>query len=284
MTALESPLYRFGGLLNSLVYGLRALAASYLLLGLLRFAYTYIRPFSLSRYLHWPDNSWALVTGVSDGIVRALAQELCSRGFNVILRGRSLSKSGAPKKKLNRDFPSRSVRIIVLNASTASPPQIDEALGSVADLHITVLINNVGGTADVTSPPFRQFTALTPLEIKGLMHTNNIFAIHLTRALLPILRQNSPALIMNIGSFSAIGMAYLSIYSATKGFLASMTSAIATEFKAEGLDIEVLHMKVAAVRSAGNKTDVSFFVPESRVFAKSCLDRVGCGSSEVVPY
>jgi len=266
------------------VYGCGALAAPFILLRLSSLLYTYLKPSSLNRYLDPSRGSWAVVTGASDGIGRALAQELCARGFNVILHGRNPSKLEALKQSLNNDFPSRSVRTMVLDASTASPPQIGEAVASISDLQITVLINNVGGTAGILSTTYKNFPSITPMEIKGLMHVNDIFAIHLIRALLPILRRNSPGLLMNIGSYAAIGVPYVSIYAGTKGFLASMTNAVAAESMAEGWNIEVMHMKVGAVHSAGNKTEESFFVPGTRVFAKSCLDRVGCGSCDVTPF
>ena len=61
----------------------------------------------------------------------------------------------------------------------------------------------------------------------------------LTAALLPILAQNQPGLIINTGSTSAIGMPYLSVYAATKASIAAWSFGSKAEMQAEGLDIKV---------------------------------------------
>lgn len=45
---------------------------------------------NLERY--GPKGSWAVVTGSTDGIGKALALELASRGFNLVLISRSMEK------------------------------------------------------------------------------------------------------------------------------------------------------------------------------------------------
>ena len=39
------------------------------------------------------EGSWALITGASDGIGKAYAQELASRGFNIVLMARNQEKT-----------------------------------------------------------------------------------------------------------------------------------------------------------------------------------------------
>lgn len=65
----------------------------------------------------------------------------------------------------------------------------------------------------------------------------------LTKALLPLLTDNSPSLIMNVGSMAGLwGLPYLSVYCASKAFNMLFSDALKQEIAAEGKrkDIEVI--------------------------------------------
>jgi hypothetical protein len=81
-------------------------------------------PSKLPRYLHAPGFSWALVTGSTSGVGLALASELCSRGFNVILHGRNQAKLEDVRSKLLIEFPSRQSRLLYLMRKHVSPGRI----------------------------------------------------------------------------------------------------------------------------------------------------------------
>jgi len=133
----------------ALLTALGTLTLTLLFLRLSRFLYLYLRPSSLPRYLHSPDNHepWALITGIGKTIAHTLTQH----GFNIIiLHGRNASKLSSLAATLHHSFPARRFRPAVLDASLAS---------STADLHLTVLVNNVAGGIVVqpltaTSRPF----------------------------------------------------------------------------------------------------------------------------------
>ena len=66
--------------------------AAYQTRRLLDFVWFYcLRPSSAHRYIHGPA-PYALVTGASDGIGKAIAHELYDHGFNLILHGRNEEK------------------------------------------------------------------------------------------------------------------------------------------------------------------------------------------------
>lgn len=52
----------------------------------------FVRVDDLSRYKKSPRDTWALVTGGSDGIGLAFVKGLANRGFNVLITGRNESK------------------------------------------------------------------------------------------------------------------------------------------------------------------------------------------------
>lgn len=110
---------------------------------LLRLATVYFGPSHVHRYLH-SAKSYALVTGATDGIGKAVARELYNKGFNLILHGRSEEKLQRVKAELQAQAStSRDVRLWVANAND---PDVDfeAAVAQWDDLEITLVIHNVG--------------------------------------------------------------------------------------------------------------------------------------------
>lgn len=119
------------------------LKAAYNLTSFLYFHF--LSPPKYHRYLYG-DAPYALVTGATDGIGKAVAKELYNKGFNLVIHGRNPEKL----KKVQEDILSsssskRHVRLWVADASAA---EVDyaSALKAWEDIEITLVINNVGGT------------------------------------------------------------------------------------------------------------------------------------------
>ena len=263
------------------------LTICYYLFKLYRFFYLFIRLSSLPRYLRRP-NSWAFITGASSGIGFGFAQELCSRGFNVIIHGRNRTKLERFQADLQRQFPDRSVRIAVADALDSKvTTSIEDIVSSLQDVRLTVLINNIGGISGIVSPPFKTLTAHTAQEIDETIKVNHSFATQITRALLPLLQKSQPSLVINIGSVVArLSMPYLSVYSAAKAYNMAFNDCLQAEMRVEGHDIEVLGIVVGSVLTEGRGSDITtgLFTPSARVMAKAALERVGCGRNVVAGY
>jgi 17beta-estradiol 17-dehydrogenase / very-long-chain 3-oxoacyl-CoA reductase len=232
------------------------------------FIYTFfIRASSLSRYHHGPSKPRALITGASDGIGLALAQELASHGFSLILHGRNTSKLTHVQSDLIKLYPSIAVQTWVSNAMSSAAIEQTDLQKIVAGLNLTVLVNNVG----------KGGAARTANEIDDIININLRFAAHLTQYLLPKLASHSPSLILNVGSSAELGSPWISIYSGAKAFITSWSKALAAEMKAEELDIEVLCLKVSEVNTVGSPAKEGLTVIAPKPYARMCLDRVGCG-------
>jgi hypothetical protein len=67
-------------------------------------------------------NSWALITGSSDGIGKGIALSLAKEGFNIILSARTESKLEGVKNEIKRMYPSLDVKILVLDYERSSEP------------------------------------------------------------------------------------------------------------------------------------------------------------------
>ncbi|KAK9236926.1 hypothetical protein V1525DRAFT_187819 [Lipomyces kononenkoae] len=264
------------------VFGYIGLATSVLLFTrLLKAVYIYIRPSSLSRYCKEGDESWAFVTGASDGIGQGFAEELCARGFNVFLHGRNADKLRRIQESLRKEYPTRQTKIIIYDAS-----QIDASIDDIASqvgetTRLTVLINNVGGMGSMMPCPYVNLQDYTFKDMQTILTVNSTFSAHITRVLLPLLLKNQPGLILNISSTTKFGIPWLAPYVATKAFAIGFGDALSAEMRADKRDIEVMGVIVGSVQSASNPATPSLFTPTSRAMASATLDRVGCGELSV---
>ncbi|GAO17249.1 hypothetical protein UVI_02060950 [Ustilaginoidea virens] len=284
----------------------------------LNLLYIHLRPSRFHRFAHVSpkgDQPWALVTGASDGIGKAFAQELAARGLNLVLHGRNHAKLTLVMSQLQRAYPKRSFRLLVADAGMVSCLSCTRPAGdngdkarsgdkgpsdaaasavatvefssireAVADLHLTILVNNVGGAP---SPAFLPVSQSSQSGTTGNISLNALFPFHLTRELLPLLAQNAPALVLNVGSLADAGFPFLATYGASKQFLMTWTRALGLELAFEGKaePVEMLGLRVGRVTGAsGHKEKPSWLVPDTRTMARAALDRAGYGSGIVVGH
>ncbi|KAJ5586541.1 hypothetical protein VI817_008237 [Penicillium citrinum] len=249
-----------------------------------RSATTFLLRSSLNKYNRTKTN-WALVTGASDGIGLGFCEELCARGFNVLLHGRNREKLARRAGALSAQFPTRKVSIIVRDVVglTADVDGISEEVRAILAVEggkLAVLVNNVGGEV-------RPYTVLSDYlfeEVDRTIAMNAGFMAQITRVLLPLLETGDGGVVLNVSSISAVGMPYISIYAATKGFVDSFTKALEAECKAERRKVEILGLRVGQVKTAGFDIEAGLFVPDGRTLASAGLNRVGCGRVIVWAY
>ncbi|KAK5111524.1 hypothetical protein LTR62_004819 [Meristemomyces frigidus] len=259
----------------------------YLSYSFVSYLWELVRPSVLQKYCHVQTGSWALVTGANDGIGRAFADELLERGFNVLLHGRNEEKLKRVQAELAAKFPRRKLDYVVADASSYDRPErsvVEKVENLPGGGKLTILINNVGGVN--TSPQYCSLKDMRPADIDTQINLNSRFPTHLTSALLPLLHENKPALIINAGSAAGVfGVPYIAPYSATKGYIFALTKALASELVADGWekDIEVMSLIINNTRSAGNTAEMPLFTIDAKDCAKGALSRVGSGCVTVYP-
>ncbi|KAK2785557.1 hypothetical protein FQN53_007642 [Emmonsiellopsis sp. PD_33] len=271
---------------EKLLLAVGALTSLYLLLWACSNLYTFLRPSSLPKYLNKSKGTYALVTGSTEGIGTAFARELCKHGFNVVLHGRNPTKLSRLQATLQHEFPSRTIRTFVFDASLPTADSLDAAIvrDHLNDIPLSILINNVGGTHGQTSSPYLRLQDHTNDEVDRVINVNARFMTQLTRALFPILARNGPALVINVSSVTSVGIPYLSVYAGTKAYVEAFTKAFAMEMEAEGIDIEAMCIISASVRTTGNPVASGLFIATPEALARVALARVGCGSASIAPY
>jgi 17beta-estradiol 17-dehydrogenase / very-long-chain 3-oxoacyl-CoA reductase len=217
--------------------------------------------------------TYALITGASAGIGFGIAKELVKRGFGVILLGNVADELQAAKASLESATPDAQVRVIVMDAITATPSEIQSMVNSFQGLNVSILVNNVGGSP-VARPPFRQLGTYSSADVDAVINQNARFMARLTAAMLPLLsRAPNPkerSLILNMSSQGMAGVPYLVMYGATKAFNHGFSLGLARELEDSPgtAHVDSLAIIPGDVLSQGNSKGVTEAAPGADYFAK----------------
>lgn len=166
---------------------------------------------------------FALVTGASSGIGKAIAKKLAVDGWNlciVALPDTDLESYG----KYLADTYGVQVKCITKDLTDPTAPQelYDEC--TAEGMAIKVLVNNAGFGNAI---PF----ADTEVQvIQRMMQLNMHAVVSLCRLFIPSMKQFKEAYILNVGSTASFfPVPYKSIYSATKNFVLSFSNSLRIE-------------------------------------------------------
>lgn len=185
---------------------------------------------------------YALVTGASKGIGKAIAEELAQRNCNLLLIARSESLLQQMAKELSVKY-SVQVNYLAIDLSIPNAPDQIEHWISEKKFDINILVNNAGyGLSGV-------FESNSAIDYRNMMQVNMNVPVTLTHLLLPGLKKQPKSYILNIVSSAAYqAVPGLTIYAASKSFMLSFS---------RGLQYELRNSTVAvtAVSPGGTSTD-----------------------------
>jgi len=213
-------------------------------------------------------------------------------GFAVILLGHLPDELAKAKITLQRLRPDAVVRILVIDARTASPEDMDSAVPSIADLEVSILVNNVGGFP-VKLPIYRALATYSSEDVDAFINMNTQFMARLTALMLPILtrkpRPKERSLILNISSGGMVGEPWAVMYGATKAFNWGFSCGLARELEASP---ETNHIDCLAIIPGEVRTQLNSDVPDSEPswnhFGQCIVDKVdnalSRGQREMRPF
>ncbi|MDR3680927.1 MAG: SDR family NAD(P)-dependent oxidoreductase [Flavipsychrobacter sp.] len=251
----------------NMVYSIGIICCLVLSYRLIKFVYPYLRPSTLKKYL--ASDAYAVVSGATDGIGKAIAMELANNGFNIILHGRNSDKLKLVETEIKTKNALSKVICLLHDGSINS--QLD--ISSIKNLTMTVLVNNVG------TGPINELVKYTNNEIDATITLNAAFPSQLTRNLLPYL--NKHALILNVSSYAGLfPPPYLAVYAGTKAYNNAFSISLARELE----NTEVISLITGSVHTSTNTKPVSFMRPSASTYARHVLNIVGCGRKYIMPY
>lgn len=178
--------------------------------------------------------NYALITGASKGIGKALTEELASRGFGVLLVARSeemldklsmdiSKKYNVPAHSLALDLSQSQASVSILNWCTQG------------NYSVSLLINNAG---------YGLWGSFRKLGIKdqlNMMQLNMAAMVDLTYCMIPLLIKNGPAYILNVASTTAYQpVPTLTVYAATKSFVVSFSHGLRYEMRNSQISVNWL--------------------------------------------
>ena len=174
---------------------------------------------------------WALVTGASAGIGKAIATELAAGGANLVLCARRRDRLEQLAGELSGNHGVRAEVCPVDLGTPGAPCKIFDFTSSHG-IEVDVLINNAGFGA------FGEFTGIPIERLLEMVQVNCAAVTHLTHLYLGGMIARRRGHVMLLASTAAFqGVPYLSLYAATKGFALLLAEGIAEEVRQYGVRV-----------------------------------------------
>ena len=175
----------------------------------------------------------ALVTGGSRGIGAAIVRRLAKDGAAVAF---TYAASEEKAKALAAEIASQGGKALAIQADSADAPAVQRAVSQTVEAfgRLDVLVNSAG----ILIPGLIDSYALADFDRMVAVNVRAVFVA--TQAAVPHLREGGR--VITIGSVTAdrSGFAGSSVYSMTKGAVASLTRGLARDLGPRGITVNVV--------------------------------------------
>jgi len=189
------------------------------------------------------NNARILLTGATGGLGQALALALAEQGAALLLAGRDPARLADCVVGLGGNVQS-------LCADLTHPEAIETTAAAAREFGVNVLINNAGINA------FGLYESQNWSAIQQVIMTNLLAPMQLTHALLPWLKAQEKAAIVNIGStFGSLPFPGFTAYSSAKAGLRGFSQALRRELADSA--VEVVHVAPRTIATALNSDAVN---------------------------
>jgi Tropinone reductase 1 len=179
------------------------------------------------------QGKYALITGATKGIGKAIAEEFLALGANVMIVARNADELD----NLLRKWQDQQLLVIGAVADISKPADCERVAQHVETNwgKLDILVNNVGTNIR------KKTTAYSASEYHMLMQTNLASAFHLCQLFHPLLKSSAQGSIVNISSVA--GLTHVrsgSIYGMTKGAMNQLTKNLACEWAEDGIRVNAV--------------------------------------------
>ena len=188
----------------------------------------------MKKFDHIPSRTTALITGASSGIGYELAKVFAQHGNDLVLVARNRDKLLQLAEELRVTF---GVTVTVLAKDLSIPTAVPEIIAELNQqaIRINFLVNNAG------SDVYGYFYDTDWTQELQMIQLNLVSLTHLTKLLLADMRGQGFGRILNCGSTGSFVPSPLNtVYSATKAFVWSFSTALAEELRGTGITVTVL--------------------------------------------
>ncbi len=179
---------------------------------------------------------WALITGCPHGFADPIARALASSSYNLVLHGRNYSSVNNLCTSLRSEHPDIECHALEHDiSSVGDASQICKKINAYIN-QLNVVVHHLGGTLKV-----RAATAPANEWQQVLLH-NCLFSFELNRLLLPYLKCQNSARIINIGSVSSYSLRGSAPYACAKALLRSYTKTLGRELATSSVGVSYISL------------------------------------------
>ena len=178
--------------------------------------------------------SYALVTGGSKGIGKAIAECLAKKKYNLLLVARSEKLLRDVAEEINHQF---NVDVKWLALDLSAPQAASELKNWVTrnNFPVSILINNAGFGL------WGNFHELSLEDQNNMLRLNVFTLVDLTWLMIPVLRLQPKSYILNTGSLAGLqAVPTLNLYAASKAMVNSFTRGLWYELKNTNISVSLL--------------------------------------------
>ncbi|XP_041043405.1 inactive hydroxysteroid dehydrogenase-like protein 1 [Carcharodon carcharias] len=216
---------------------------------------------------------WALVTGGTDGIGKAYAEELASEGINLILISHDRSKLEATATAISAMY---NVETIIIEADFTKGREIYQPIReTVEDKEIGILVNSV----DVPYDHPQSFLNISEDKLWDLINVNIAATNMMIHILLPGMIQRRKGAIVNISSGSCCKPTpQMATYSSVKTYLDHFSRALHFEYASKGIFVQSLlpfYIKTNTATYTDGLCIYSWIAPSANVYARHAISTLG---------
>lgn len=179
-------------------------------------------------------NKWAVVTGGSKGIGKAIALELAAKGFSLVLVARSAALLASVAEGIRSSHPV-AVQTLAMDLLATDAGQRIADFCTAEQLPVCALVNNAGSGVwdDFAEGALADMMRMNALNVDALLRV--------THAMLPLLRQQPRAHILHVGSLAAYQpVPTMSLYGAGKSYVRSFSYALRYELRKSPITVTCL--------------------------------------------
>jgi uncharacterized protein len=230
------------------------------------------------------NKKYALITGSSSGIGLDIAQELASRGYNIVLTARREERLKNITAQLIADF-GVDADYVVADLGESNAPGTIFNFCSSNNYEVDILVNNAGYTIN------KQFHEISEEEEERFLRVLGLAAIALTKRFIPGMLEQKSGKIMLVSSLAAFAPpARGALYGPVKTYVNRFGEALNLNYRSQGITATNVcpGFVKTEFHSANGMQDVmdklpSFMKKDSKAVAKGAVDAMISGKYLWIP-
>ncbi|KAL6486598.1 hypothetical protein MHYP_G00059900 [Metynnis hypsauchen] len=242
---------------------------------LMRDCYSLIRLHFIPRLVYPRDlvhqyGQWAVISGASEAIAKAYAEELARHGVSIILISSDVRSISDTARSVSE---THGVETILIEADFGCGPMACKPIkDAVGDKDIGFVINCLDSSLEA-SPDFAD---LSESKMWSIINNSIAAAILVTRLALPGMAERQRGAVVNISSGRCSRPTpRKAALSACTAFLDHFSRALHYEYGPQGVFVQSLVPYRVASQEEEDSAGVSWLVPQPQVYARHALSTLG---------